>query len=525
MKTKILIAIIFFLAPFLSEAQLMYQKSIGGFDSDALDCLRSTPDGGYILSGSTLSYGHSVGAYTDAYIVKVNSAGYVQWAKAFGGNDIDDAKAIELTSDGGYLFAGGTRSFTIGIVDMLVVKLDAYGNQQWARHYAVTGQEDCKAVKQLSDGGFIIAGESYGAFGYDVILLRIDSAGNIIWTKKIDLGGHDTPRGIEVSGPEESIIVTGIVMDFSGSVIRSFGLAADSTGNVLWGKVYGPVTGDTRGSAVKQYPGGYIFAGSSDQFGAGGSDMFLMATDLNGIPQWAKAYGGSNTDYCNGMEYFPGVGLVLCGSLASVSGVLGAYASLTDLNGNIIWQKNYGNTATDQWAAGIASHGPGFIFGGASLSGTFGANDILIVSTDASGNSNCTENIPSAITTTFTMPYDSGFYETTPFLQVSSLTVPVDSGFSEQFNCPLITSVDFQLPTASDIIFPNPANDLLNIASLDNSKMSDVNILNAEGKLVKHLKITMGTEPIDISALSPGIYFCEIISEQQTYRSKICIAR
>lgn len=122
----------------------------------------------------------------------VHSRAPVTWARAIGGNGYETAYSIRQTADGGYIVAGSTDSFGAGNVDVWLVKLDSQGNQVWAKTYGGRSNDWARSARQTSDGGYIVAGYtiSYREIDTDegnAWIIRLDSSGNQIWTKV--LGG------------------------------------------------------------------------------------------------------------------------------------------------------------------------------------------------------------------------------------------------------------------------------------------------------------------------------------------------
>ena len=142
-----------------------------GFDV-AQNVLIQTSDGGYALEGLTGSFG---AGSLDAWLVKTDSYGTMQWNKSYGGTEVDGAYALVQTGDGGYTLAGETYSFGDGDSDFWLVKTDAYGNMQWNKTYGGTGYDCAYAVAQADDGGYALAGPtaSFGAGSTDFWLIKL----------------------------------------------------------------------------------------------------------------------------------------------------------------------------------------------------------------------------------------------------------------------------------------------------------------------------------------------------------------
>jgi hypothetical protein len=161
-----------------ANGNISWAKTYGGTSGDYAYSVRQTSDGGYIVAGYTSSFG--AGLY-DAFLIKTDANGNRIWAKTYGGADWDLAHSVQQTSDGGYIVAGYTDSFGAGGDDFLLIKTDANGNVQWAKAYGGTDGEDAWSVQQTSDGGYILAGytASFGAGSWDAFLVKTDVNGNI----------------------------------------------------------------------------------------------------------------------------------------------------------------------------------------------------------------------------------------------------------------------------------------------------------------------------------------------------------
>ncbi len=137
-----------------------WSSTFGGSDEDFGQSVRETSDGGYIITGSTMSFG--VGR-TDVYLVKVDSQGSEEWSRTFGGAYDDRGWAVQETSDGGYLIAGETNSSGAGGTDVYLVKVDSQGSEEWSRTFGGSEDDVGYSVRETSDGGFILAGFTYSS--------------------------------------------------------------------------------------------------------------------------------------------------------------------------------------------------------------------------------------------------------------------------------------------------------------------------------------------------------------------------
>ena len=167
-------------------------KAIGGPESEEGNSLIQTSNGGYAIAGHTTSFGAG-GA--DVYVVKLDANGNLQWTKTIGGESGDSGSSLFQTSDGGYVIAGSTTSFGAGEPDVYVVKLDAHGNLQWTKTIGAKNF-NMSSLIQTSDGGYAIAGttESFGAGKWDVYVVKLDRNGHaccaISQTSQVGSGGR-----------------------------------------------------------------------------------------------------------------------------------------------------------------------------------------------------------------------------------------------------------------------------------------------------------------------------------------------
>jgi hypothetical protein len=130
------------------------------------------------VAGYTYSFG---AGSRDLFLIKTDVNGNIIWAKTYGGTSDDYATSVQQTSDGGYIVAGETQSFGAGYRDILLIKTDANGNIIWAKTYGGTDWDKALSVRQTSDGGYIVAGYTYsfGAGSRDLFLIKTDVNGNI----------------------------------------------------------------------------------------------------------------------------------------------------------------------------------------------------------------------------------------------------------------------------------------------------------------------------------------------------------
>jgi len=263
----------------------LWSKTFGGVDGEGGSSVQQTNDGGYIIAGSTSSFGN----WSDLYLIKTDGSGNEQWFKIFGGTYLDVGESVQQTNDGGYIITGVTNSFGNGSEEVLLIKTDGNGDSLWTKTFGGTDWEEDwgNSVQQTNDGGYIITGWTHpdptpGSFeDSEVLLIKTDGSGNEEWTKTF--GGADGESGSSVQQTNDGgYIIAGSTSSFGNGNEDVYLIKTDGSGNEQWFKTFGGVDGESGSSVQQTNDGGYIIAGSTSSFGNGGSDIYLIKTDENG---------------------------------------------------------------------------------------------------------------------------------------------------------------------------------------------------------------------------------------------------
>jgi len=263
-----------------AHGNLQWTKTIGGPKDDRGFSLIQTSDGGYAIAGSTSSFGAGEG---DVYVIKLDANGNLQWTKTIGGPKDDRGFSLIQTSDGGYAIAGITESFGAGEKDVYVVKLDAKGNLQWTKTIGGKSWDEGHSLIQTSDGGYAIAGytSSFGAGEMDVYVIKLDSNGNLQWTKTIGGPGYDWGKSL-IQTSDGGYAIAGYTSSFGAGKMDVYVIKLDSNGNLQWTKTIGGPDFDWGESLIQTSDGGHAIAGYTSSFGVGGDDVYVVKLDKNG---------------------------------------------------------------------------------------------------------------------------------------------------------------------------------------------------------------------------------------------------
>lgn len=269
-----------------SKGIVEWEKLYGGSREDLGFSICQTTDGGYIATGyRSFSPGKKL------YIVKTNSSGDMEWERLYGGVNTAEGSCIQQTSDGGYIVTGyyyisskeGPKE------DLWLLKLDSSGFNEWDKTFGGAGRDIGLYVSQTDEGGYIVTGltESYGSGGGDVWLIKTDPRGNIEWDTtfggiKFDQGTavHQTADGgYIIAGFNSTLNIPQSVEYFlfkPSCLSRVWLIKTDSTGKMEWDLAFGGPSNDWGNSMQETSDGGYILAGVTESYGAGKSDVWLI---------------------------------------------------------------------------------------------------------------------------------------------------------------------------------------------------------------------------------------------------------
>jgi hypothetical protein len=213
-----------------AKGNLQWTKTIGGKNNEWGYSLIQTSDGGYAIAGPTSSFGAG-GA--DVYVVKLDANGNLQWTKTIGGPKDDWGTSLIRTSDGGFAIAGTTISFGAGLSDAYLVKLDANGNLQWTKTIGGKDFEDGYSLIQTSDGGYTIAGtiESFGAGEANVYVVKLNVNGNLQWTKTIGAKNKYSSRLSLIQTSDGGYAIAGDTKSFGAGETDICIIKLDKNGN------------------------------------------------------------------------------------------------------------------------------------------------------------------------------------------------------------------------------------------------------------------------------------------------------
>jgi hypothetical protein len=337
----------------------VWDKRFGGNSREELFAVKETPDGGFILGGWSMSVisgdqTQSSRGSSDYWIVKVDANGNKLWDKRYGGPGDDELRAMEITSDGGYIFVGESSSgiggekteSNHGEFDVWAVKTDVNGNLQWEATYGGSLDDRVNAIQQTPDGGFIIGAWTISPVGFDVT--QTGRGSSDMWLIKTDANGLKLWDGRYGGNDNEYLYSLGQTQD---------------GGFILGGYTRSNVNGEVT------IPG------------KGGFDFWIVKTDIDGVKLWDKRYGGQQDEKGKSIAVTADGGFVMGGWSESLSGgdktesTKGAsdyWVIKMDAEGNLQWDKDLGAANEERLHDVLQTSDGGFIIAGHSFSGING---------------------------------------------------------------------------------------------------------------------------------------------------------
>ena len=330
-------------------------------------------DGTYTLKARATNLSGNQNSETIS--VKVNNG-----QKTFGGGI---AYSIQQTTDGGYIVAGYTYSFGAGGWDVYVLKLNSDGSLAWQKTFGGSDYDVAHSIQQTTDGGYIVAGytSSFGAGSRDVYILKLNSDGSLAWQKTFGGSNYDVAHSIQQT-TDGGYIVAGYTDSFGAGYNDVYVLKLNSDGSLAWQKTYGGSNYDEAYSIQQTTDGGYIVAGRTNSFGSGGYDAYILKLNSDGSLAWQKTFGGSSYDVAHSIQQTTDDGYIVAGYTSVGSDV---YILKLNSDGSLAWQKTFGGSNNDEAYFIQQTADDGYIVAGYTW--TFvGSTDVYVLKLNSDGS-------------------------------------------------------------------------------------------------------------------------------------------
>jgi hypothetical protein len=361
-----------------SEPVEEWSQTFGGSEYEWGNSVAETSDGGYVIAGTTYSYGAGNG---DVWLIKTDATGNEEWDETLGGSGVEYGDSVAVTSDGGYIITGSTQSYGAGHSDVWLIKTDADGNQEWDQTFGGSDEDHGNSVAQTSDGGYIIAAstQSYGAGSSDVWLIKTDASGIEQWNELF--GGSEWDFGYSVAQTSDGgYIIAGYTESYGAGSSDVWLIKTDANGNEQWNELFGDSSYDYGYSVAQTSDSGYIITGYTQSYGAGSADVWLIKTNANGNEEWSQIFGGSGADYGYSVAQTSDGGYIVVGYTYSYgAGSADVWLIKTDADGDEEWSELFGGSSYDGGYSVAETSDGGYIVSGDTASYGSGGSDVWLI--------------------------------------------------------------------------------------------------------------------------------------------------
>jgi uncharacterized delta-60 repeat protein len=332
-----------FLVKLGTDGTLTWQRTWTGpqinpfFRADQASAVAVAPDESVYVVGSTF------GDRGDMLILKFSSDGSLIWQRRWGSSVTERASAVAVGADGSIYVVGGATNPDDGSSNLVVLKFAPDGSVVWQKAWGPSGGGEAVAVGP--DGNIYVAGVQArpGAIsGADMVLLKVDPAGNLIWQRAYSAAEIVDSRGGVAAASDGSVYVSGALMDTRRTVVVDAALVKfTADGSLVWDRGWGGRSGDLPGAVRVAPDGTVLWAGETNSFGAGIDDAYLLRMSSGGRALESNTWGGTGIDHGEGIDVAPAGTISLGATTETASHVFQRSATKTSrLRGTVTTPAN-----------------------------------------------------------------------------------------------------------------------------------------------------------------------------------------
>ncbi len=335
---------------------LLLQKTWGGSNADIGRGVAAGSTGNIYVTGETTSF--SPGFHSSISLLKYDTTGALFWQKIWSGSASENDIGYGVVADvSGNIYVTGYTQILIPsppqilASDVLLLKFDSSGNLLWQRTWGGSNDDAGYSVAVDSSGNIYVTGYtwSFGAGGSDVLLLKFDPHGSLLWQKTWGGSNADIGRSVAVDS-SGNIYVTGYTNSFGAGGNDVLLLKFDSSGSLLWQLTWGGSSTDAGYGVAVDASGNVYVTGYTNSTGAGGNDVLLLKFDSAGslLLPWQKTWGGSSDDEGFGVAVDSSGNVYVTGYTFSFgAGIYDVLLLKFDSSGSLLWQKTWGGSSND----------------------------------------------------------------------------------------------------------------------------------------------------------------------------------
>ncbi len=362
---------------FFAQSQCTFERVYARNQTELSHSIKQTIDGGYIIAGTTSSYGAS---HSGVYLLKINSCGDTLWNRVICKHYQDGGIEVMQLADSGYIILAST-TINPNNCDVSLIRTNQYGDTLWMKTLGDTINEYGNSIARTYDGGYIIAGQASSVQGHsNIILFKTDSCGNLMWTKNYGNSSIDLLAYSVAQTFDSGFVITGR-KDILYHPSQIYILKTNYYGDTLWVKCISDSTKGSSGYSIKQTAdSGFIVIGDCV------NDIYLIKTTVDGDTLWSKTFGGSDVDLGRAVSQTDDGGYILAGvTLSYGAGGTDYYIIKTNDAGNELWSGTYGGSNDDECYSIMQAKDGGFVVSGHKHISNCNW-DLYIVKTDKDGH-------------------------------------------------------------------------------------------------------------------------------------------
>lgn len=354
-----------------------FEKTYGGTEDDVANAAIIV-DGYLYAYGTSMSFGDING---DPYLIKTDLEGNLVFEKTYGNAQGENGKGIVALRDGNLLLFGSRKRASNDIEDIHLIKIDTAGNILWEQTYGGELYDDPDAIIEMSNGELCIAATtvSFGAGSKDMYLLWTDPSGNLLREKTF--GGPDLDGCASIMEIEnQELMLHAYTKNYGATSRDMYLLKMNATGDSLWSKRFGTDEYEQSEAFLRTSDGGYLIAGHSAGLDPD-HDMYGVRFDRDGNQLWAKTWGGEMHDGCQAVLINSlGNYVFVARSMSFDNGNRAIYMVTTNPSGDMIKADTLGGPAND-WPEAILEDNDFYFVVGHTNSFGAGGNDVYVVKT------------------------------------------------------------------------------------------------------------------------------------------------
>ena len=366
--------------------EIEWQNWLGSNGDERPWDMIETDDGGILIVGES---NYADGAVTEAFgivdywVVKLSSAGALEWQKSYGGSHVDVCFGVCKGNDGGFLLAGyslstdGDVTIAYGGADYWIIKIDELGNLEWEESYGGSATDYAYSIQQSIEGGYIIAGLSastdgmvtgyHGRLGMDTWVVKIDDFGNLQWESCFGSDNIELCDEV-IQSADGNYYVSGSTAGSGGDIFGNHGetdgliLKINQAGELVWSKCYGGPDEEIEFVLIELSQNKLVMSGTTlgeggqvENFNGGLNDVWVACIDTNGVILWSENYGGSLFDQHSNIAISGNNEILISAAshssdvdVTSNYGWNDYWVFCIDSLGEMQWQKSFGGSEVDE---------------------------------------------------------------------------------------------------------------------------------------------------------------------------------